>query len=118
MTRPIKFRAWHNGAKYWEHWEIPNELFIDGTSESSDEYEAWGQFTGLKDSKGTEIYENDIVKIDGDVHIVTWGYVDYGVGFKLSDEPGGTGTWLSDWEGECEVIGNVHDNPDLLKESL
>ncbi len=83
--------------------------------------ETVGQYTGLTDKNGKKIFEGDIVldrftKISSDVAEVKFCTEDVascgccyeyfsGSGFKAN------GIRLD----ECEVIGNIHDNPELLK---
>lgn len=73
--------------------------------------ETVGQFTGLLDKNGKKIFEGDILKA-GNGHI---GYADFSEGgFVLVCRCHAN---LTDLYGAIqEVIGNVHDNPKLLKE--
>jgi uncharacterized phage protein (TIGR01671 family) len=87
-----------------------------------------GQYTGLHDKNGKEIYEGDIVRTkDGDIKKIIykdyWGAfgVEYGLLFdKESGKHVKAHGGLSHFYGDSqfyEVIGNIHDNPELLEES-
>lgn len=71
-----------------------------------------GQFTGRYDKKGHEIYDGDILQDDDkrryqvtwDIQLSRWSLV-YGSGYYS----------MTEVEIHFQVIGNIHDNPELLK---
>lgn len=83
--------------------------------------ETIGQFTGLYDCDGKEIYEGDIVEWekDGLMYVVKfWHGMFYASVEECND--GILGGFplhvLTEYEdGKCEIIGNIYDNPELLK---
>lgn len=78
--------------------------------------ETVGQYTGLTDKNGVKIFEGDIVRYSGEKHIVV---------FETRGETGYFGIKIDHIEtwGFCpsvpaklmEVIGNIHDNPELVE---
>ena len=82
--------------------------------------ESVGQYTGLCDKNGVEIYEDDIiVSTYKDMGTDTGLVVFKGCGFKV-EIPNVGDDELVDWErysDSIEVIGNIYENPELLKEN-
>lgn len=142
MGREIKFRAksfenWHYGS--YVHFEkkpvnsrcnINYKDFIVTNEDDGEHYypitelSSLGQYTGLKDKNGKQIFEGDIVHLKGDGFDGSEVGVDYhrvvtfhdgslclsvgeGLHFPISDYI----HCLEDWD----VIGNVHDNLELIK---
>lgn len=85
--------------------------------------ETVGQFTGLTDKNRKEIYEGDIVKVHIEradfVTVVTWGKNSRG--WKLKCDRRNINRWGSikyyslPSSERIEIIGNIHDNPELIK---
>ena len=77
--------------------------------------ETVGQFTGLTDKNGVRIFEGDIVSLvkhDGLIYKVVYVPCRY----ELVNSKGVNCFVLDIYKSEnIEVIGNIHDNPELLK---
>ena len=80
--------------------------------------ETIGQHTGLTDKNGTKIFEGDIVKFCDIKGVINFGMGCYCVktnkpDWKSRNNPA-IDIVLNEYENELEVIGNIHDNPELL----
>ena len=75
------------------------------------------QSTGLKDKNGKEIFEGDIVKMSKDVYSEPTYYEvvrHYGGAYRLESKQHGCELWLR--HTDCEVVGNIYENPELLED--
>ena len=127
MTREIKFRGYSEELEKWcfgslvdygeERMEIHGfDVFRQG-DDSWHEIpvipETVGQYTGLEDRNGKEIYEGDIVKWENLMKTPMRSVIRYIYnGFKFTDFDGED---QEIWCGVFEIIGNIHDNPELAK---
>lgn len=75
--------------------------------------ETVGQYTGLEDKYGAEIYEDSIFHV-GDKNIkyqVVW----HDTGFMGKQMGSRSYIGLKHWSERIEIIGNIHQNPELLR---
>ena len=125
MDREIKFRGKEFPNNNWifaSAYDQENEIFIIDFANVAVIGETVGQFTGLKDIDGNEIFEGDIIQnVDSDdeeiYSIVMIGDCWCGLisgGSPDSDEDAQPLGWLLD-NAAFKVIGNIHDTPELLE---
>lgn len=143
MNREIKFRAKRVDLNYWIHGYLrevfgetkrtfviapANKFESDGYTDMEEDYvqpDTIGQFTGLHDKNGREIYEGDILmcigkREDNKAHKYYR---------KVLFKNGAFGMTVSEYkcinplcnhivncELYWEVVGNIYDNPELLEE--
>ena len=117
MSREIKFRVW-DGKDMREPPPLNEWDMEDGEFWVSYCDNPIMQFTGLKDKNGKEIYEGDIVEAKN------WNPMRYTVEFieggfcftnpKLKGSPIDINLMFSSQGCACSVIGNIHENPELI----
>ena len=80
--------------------------------------ETVGQFTGQVDMVGRKIFEGDVLKTEDRIVVVVWhdaaGCWDSNF-IKYIEKPSTTGILCSQWRRRATIIGNIHDNPELLE---
>jgi uncharacterized phage protein (TIGR01671 family) len=129
MQREIKFRFWGKFGELNEKNECENEMLYGDrfcflhaepiNTLFSDKSFVAMQYTGLKDKNGVDIYEGDILKSLGtDICVVRW--IDKLACFMLENiNPEEDFNIILSELHRCyefrEIIGNIHENPELLK---
>ena len=127
--REIKFRGKIPGLTDWIYGyyaKSGEDHFILLDIDSEDNYsivdpETVGQYTGLKDKNGREIYEGDICGCFCNTQLFEVKYCSERCGYFfddciLSGDCDPAPECLGNLESTIEVIGNIHDNPELLNE--
>jgi uncharacterized phage protein (TIGR01671 family) len=135
MQREIKFRGLRTDGKGWVYGyyyatrkgtDDPLDIHIivqdDGSNSWRHEVlpESVGQWLGLTDKNGAEVYEGDILEVEGGMEICTtqiyWD--DELCGFF--DKRNLDGDSFTHYEGDLTwvedhlIIGNIHQNPELI----
>jgi uncharacterized phage protein (TIGR01671 family) len=118
--REIKFRAWDTLRREWaSRWLI--ELSDENATLNNRGNIEVDQYTGLHDKNGKEIYEGDIVKWNDTLWVIVWNkrfcqYILQTVNSFVKQT-----TVYAEWhffrermEGYSEIIGNIHENGELL----
>lgn len=114
MKRQIKFRVWsQNCKKFIENFEVDawceSGIWLNHVFQEKDF--VFQQFTGLTDSAGKEIFEGDIFRLGNSIVEVIFenGY------FALKHKSGLLMLVFNELDLLSEILGNVFENPELLK---
>lgn len=124
MAREIKFREWdedRGSLSYGRREDFDDMVGFRFDHRESGE-RVLEQYTGMIDANGKEVYEGDIVRIhviilspDDKIGVVKYtpqyGYSIYFNGGRMARQE----YWATSDKHTIEVIGNVHENPELLE---
>lgn len=124
MNREIKFRGKSIARGVWVYGDLKHLSMGHGIATSEEIFtytkvnpETIGQYTGLRDKDGKEIYEGDIVSIGNNLKaVVIW----FNGSFRFKDELSCKATYFEDMgvmmrDYDVCIIGNIYDNHELLK---
>ena len=109
-TLEDKYWIVYPDPRYMPDWNLPYKMVRTDV-----ERETIGQYTGLKDKNGKEIYEDDIVYVisEDENAFILWDNVTSSYVIQFN-------SWCADfhnyYEKELEVVGNIYDNKNLLEE--
>lgn len=120
MTREIKFRCWDKENKKWvdeEHFNIRPSGAVCKWEWNTWKFEPTdecivAQYTGLKDKNGVEVFESDIVLIDGRRTVCVWRESE--AGFSFQWETDDHHFYCAEYITGGKIIGNIYENPELL----
>lgn len=109
----------NDGINTWLSFNEPKKAIAYGLNHKRVHAETIGQFTGLTDKNGKKIFEGDVVNVlqGKDKGVACVGFENGA--FMLYPRTGNIyertlwAYWYNDWD--VEIIGNIHDNPELLE---
>ena len=125
MSREIKFRAWDNRLNKYI------DMFLgftinDGVLEYLEDVfnvkkqVIIEQYTGLKDKNGVKIYEGDYIKAKSTIYEIEWFNTAFwaipDIGYGSSQPISSLYEYEDGIAYKIEVIGNIHENQELLDE--
>lgn len=127
--REIKFRGFSIAKKKWVYGNYnytfergyisqgyddvpPRCYYIDTETNYYEVYsQTVGQYTGLKNKDGKEIYDGDICESLDGLFLVVWN--EEKAAFEIMFKEDGERLYLEEMWDDTKVIGNLHDNLDL-----
>ena len=125
--REIKFRAWDGYTDDWvrvfsDIYEFtPRQFLEDGIDSYREHYYkaknlTWFQYTGLKDKNGKTYCQDDIVNHKGrNYRLIKGSYMFELLGFSESSQDNPSDFFSEGAYITAEIIGNIHENPELIK---
>ena len=127
--RQIKFRAQDVASNKWLYGDLrhhKNDVCIfeqGGTKGEQVKRDTIGQFAGLRDINGKDIYEGDIIRQDvcgdGSLGVVVYDEKHAMFALRYYDPHNPIIYGLYDCqEKELKIIGNIYDNPELIAEDM
>jgi uncharacterized phage protein (TIGR01671 family) len=121
-TGEWRMGSYYFGSMYYELLDDKKYYIADDNASLYYEVipETVGQYTGIDDKNGSKIFKGDIISFsgcdyDGEEYMryKATGFVEFANGaFCIKDDD----MWYeANFFEDCEVVGNIHDNPELLE---
>jgi uncharacterized phage protein (TIGR01671 family) len=109
--------VFNDGINTWISFNEPNRAIAYGIKHRTVLPETVGQFTGLTDKNGKKIFEGDVVRTDKFNTSSKYYVIKYDLLFGAFIGEENNAMYFTIFDGDSdqfEVIGNIHDNPELI----